>query len=478
MKKENSYRINDWFIAPNGENEKYVAALFSRIIDQLIHHKTQASKSDLVPGAIKDHTLIDDLENSHMTDQVLDKLSIIYEHSMNASSTGYIGQMDSIPNLGAIVGDLITAAVNNNMLANEMSPQLSWLEQRMVNLFAKWFGFTETAGGVMTSGGTLANIQALTVARNVKLGTDSGNLFQVKGQPMFFASEHCHASIAKAAMLLGIGTENLIKIKADASGSMDVKALESQVQLAQDLGKLPFAVVSTFGTTNSGSLDDVDAIQSICEKYDLWHHVDAIYGGAVVLSSNQHHLCPAFNSAHSLSFNPQKWMYVSKTCSLLIFKEFDVLEHNFRIAAPYVSQNDAMNLGEYGIQGSRHASVLKLWLSLYLIGKKAYASMIDANLRITGSFVQFVQDHEYFELYATPDLNIVLFRPKALENRGSDTHNVSIRHFQNYLYENNIYISPIPWNGELWLKCIFLNPYFDENELKKLCALMNQYFTT
>ncbi len=437
---------------------------------------SNASHRDLVPKATMDGSFVDDLISSHDREQILDKLLKIYQGSMNASSVGYIGQMDSIPNIGGIVGDLIAAAINNNMLANEMAPQFSWLEQNLVAQFAQWFGFDDEAGGVMTSGGTLANIQALTVARNAKLGISSGNLFQLEGQPVFFASNHCHASITKAGMLLGIGVENVIKVKADETGKMDVKELVIRIEEARESGKLPFAVVSTYGTTNSGSLDDVDSIQAICKTYDLWHHVDAIYGGAMVLSENQKHLCPAFHKADSLSFNPQKWMYVSKTCSVLLFKQFQILESNFRIAAPYVSQDGARNLGEYGIQGSRHASVLKLWLSLYLIGKAAYSKMIDLNMQITRSFTTYIEIHEKLELYTEPDLNIILFRPKRTPDQSKEDHVKSISQFQSYLYEKGIYISPIPWMNETWLKCIFLNPYFDENELEKLEELINSYF--
>ena len=395
---------------------------------------------------------------------------------MNASSIGYIGQMDSIPNLGAIIGDLVTASINNNMLANEMSPLLSWLEIKLIKQFAKWFGFGKNAGGVMTSGGTLANIQALTVARNSKLKTSTGNLFEIKKQPVFFASQHAHSSITKAGMLLGIGTENVIKIKTDETGKISIDDLYTQLNKSMEAGNIPFAVVSTYGTTNSGSLDDVDAIQAICDEYKLWHHIDAIYGGAMILSPNQKHLCPAFDKADSLSFNPQKWMYVSKTCSILIFKEFEQLENSFKISAPYVKEDNKINLGEYGIQGSRHTSILKLWMSLYLIGKTQYARIIDLNMDISKSFSEYISNNANLQLYTKPNLNIILFRPRKLAHQSDIQYAESIAKFQHFLYEKNNYISLIPWEGEPWLKCIFLNPYFNQLALEKLMNLIDYYF--
>lgn len=469
-------QINNWFISPNGDNQEYISKFFSKITAQLIQDRGSTSYNELIPEITEDFSFINELEHSHDLEQILDKLSIIYKNSLNSSSPGYIGQMDSIPTIGAILGDLVTAGINNNMLTNEMSPFLTWLEQQMIQVFSKWFGFNTAAGGVMTSGGTLANIEALTVARNIKLNLKDGNLFTLNKQPVLFASEHSHSSIIKAGMLLGIGVNNVIKIKSDDMGKMSVPDLRDQITESIKNDKKPFAVVSTFGTTNSGSLDPVNEIQKTCDEFDLWHHIDAIYGGAIMLSEKQKHLFQKFEKADSVSFNPQKWMFVSKTCSILIFKNFEKLKDNFRIAAPYVKESKKINLGELGIQGSRQASVLKLWLSLYLIGKSSYADIIDFNITISQSFAKFIIENPNLELYNPPELNIILFRPKKSIGQSLQEHTSLISEFQNYLYKENKYVSPIQWEGQLWLKCIFLNPYFDTNELKALETLIENYF--
>ncbi|OJJ21098.1 hypothetical protein BKI52_11040 [marine bacterium AO1-C] len=172
--------LNKWFISPRGENQAYIYDYFSNIIEQLTKVLGNASERVLIPKPTRDVSLIDNLNKEHSLDEVLDKLMVLYNSSMNASSDGYIGQMDSIPNIGAIAGDLVTAAINNNMLAHEMSPVLSWLEQQLVTRFCQWFGFGAQSGGIMTSGGTLANLQALTLARNVKLELESGNLLRLE----------------------------------------------------------------------------------------------------------------------------------------------------------------------------------------------------------------------------------------------------------------------------------------------------------
>ncbi len=471
-----NFNLDNWFISPEGGNKEYVSVFFSKIIEQLIDNRSNANKAELVPKIKEEDLFITDFEESHKLKDILEHLSVIYAKSMNASASGYIGQMDSIPNIGSIAGDLVTASINNNMLANEMSPFLTILEQQVVTLFSKWFGFDNLSGGVMTSGGTLANIHALLVARNVKLDIKDGNVYKIRKQPVFFASENSHSSIIKGGMILGIGTENVILIKSTDEGKMSINDLKLKISESLQDGKQPFAIVSTFGTTNSGSLDSYSEIQSICDEYDLWHHIDAVYGGGVILSENQKHLILGCEKADSISFNPQKWMFVSKTCSMLLFKNYKQFKEYFRVAAPYVEQSDRINLGELGIQGSRHTSVLKLWMSLFMIGKKSYGKIIDLNMSLTVSFASFVLQNDFLELYTQPELNILLFRPKNIDSLSKESYNEELLAFQNYLYHENTYISLIPWRGEKWLKCVFLNPYFDQKELEKLKVLIQNYF--
>ncbi len=465
--------INKWFISPDGSNSNYSEKFLRLICSQLVQDRADCARAELIPDIPLDRSLVNDMKRSHSIEDILERLSFIYRGSMNASSPGYIGQMDSIPNLGGIAGELVTAVINNNMLAHEMSPLLSELETEVLKIFASWFGLGEESGGLLMSGGTLSNIQALNIARNIKLDLTEGCLVGLRKPPVLFASKHCHTSIDKAAMLLGIGAKNVVKINTDDAGRMKVDLLKAEIISALRAGSLPFAVVSTYGTTNAGALDQVDQIQEICEEFDLWHHIDAVYGGAVVLSSNMKAIWPDFHKADSLSFNPQKWMYISKTCSMLLLRKFDTSIASFKVTAPYVKKGQHVNLGELGIQGSRHTSVLKLWMSLFLIGKKGYEGLIDHNMHITRTFVSFIRSQDKLELYTDPELNIILFRTRDMEDNGQTA--TSTLNLHTYLKMRKIYISPIQWEGSLWLKCIFLNPFFSFNHLSVLEGYIKEY---
>ena len=137
------------------------------------------------------------------------------------------------------------------------------------------------------------------------------------------------------------------------------------------------------------NIDPLNEISVIANKYDLWLHIDAIYGGAVIFSDTYKHLINGIEKANSISFNPQKWMYVAKTCSMVLFRDFDKMVEKFRISAPYMKdQSSYINLGEISVQGTKYAEVVKLWLSLLSLGKNGYEQLIDYSFDLTKKFIE------------------------------------------------------------------------------------------
>jgi glutamate/tyrosine decarboxylase-like PLP-dependent enzyme len=241
-------------------------------------------------------------------EQINDTLQSLYSTSMNPANPQYIGHMDSIPALTSIIGDMVASTINNNLLSLEMSPFLTKLEYGLIKQFATLFGLPESAGGVFLSGGSLSNLQALVVARN----SFKNNIALSK--LVIFVSEHAHVSIQKAAMVMGLRTENVIKITTNSKYQMDVANLELQIKKQQEQGNLPLAIVATAGTTVTGSIDPLESIANLARTYGIWLHIDAIYGGALIFSDKYKHLLSGIEKADSIAFNPQKWLYIAKTC--------------------------------------------------------------------------------------------------------------------------------------------------------------------
>jgi len=203
---------------------------------------------------------------------------------MNPHHPGYIGHMDSIPTVASMIGDLFAAAINNNMLSQEMSPLFSQMEKELLQEIGTLFGLPPCCGGVLTSGGSLANLHALAVARNSAFDVKEKGLFQTDISPIIFASSLAHTSIRKAAMILGLGSDSVISIPVDEQGKMSLNALEKEIECVKQEGKNPFCVIATAGTTVFGSIDPLEEIAKLCTEHALWFHVDAAYAGALVFT--------------------------------------------------------------------------------------------------------------------------------------------------------------------------------------------------
>lgn len=242
-----------------------------------------------------------------------------------------------------------------------MSPIFSELEVQITEQIADELGLGPDSGGVLASGGSLANLHALSVARNRAFDVHEGGLTDLDRKPALFTSETVHTSLRKAAMLLGLGADAVVLVETDGDSRIDPAALELELERAEQNGRTQFCIVATAGATTTGNIDPLAAIGDVAADHGLWFHADAAYGGALVFSEAERGRLDGIESADSVTFNPQKWCYVAKTCVMALFADLDVLNEEFRIGAPYMRGNDgASNLGERSVQGTRRAAVLKL----------------------------------------------------------------------------------------------------------------------
>ncbi len=484
------------FIDPTGHNRADVEALLHQAIALVVEEMTQADTRSPLPEPISTEQFeqwAQIPEQSVDSEVLLGWVRSQLQSSMNAAHPGYMGHMDSIPTTFSIIGDLLVAALNNNMLSVEMSPVFSRLERLVMQQIAARFGLGSSAGGVMASGGSLANLQALTVARNVAFDAVDTGIVGLKGQPVFFASEVAHTSMQKAAMIMGLGANSAIPLRTNANSQIEVEDFEAKLAQSLRQGQLPFAVVATAGTTVTGSIDPIAQIAAIAHRHQLWLHVDAAYGGALAFSPDHRPLLAGISQANSVTFNPQKWLYVTKTCAVVLFKQFDLLNQYFRISAPYMGEDAQWpNLGELTVQGTRHPDILKLWLSLQHVGTAGYAEIIRHNYEITAQFVKAVKARPYLELASEPQMNLVCFRlvPEKVSAKECDRLNAQL---QIYLFAGQlaqpdsgpanslervcapVFLSLPIYRGRRWLKAVLLNPYTQPSTLEKLFKAIDQF---
>jgi glutamate/tyrosine decarboxylase-like PLP-dependent enzyme len=469
-------KISKNFIAPDSSNRLDIENTINKLITQLIDFLSNANKYSPYPEVkifSREHFNIPN--NGLNIDEIQTSLNTIYTHSMNPANKNYIGHMDSVSNIYAILGEMIAAAINNNMLSLEMSPFLTQLEYGLIKEFCDLFGLSKNSGGIIVSGGSLANLQALIIARNHTLNLQGGCLIGVNQTPVILCSELAHASISKAAMLMGIGVQNVIKVAINEHLQMCETDLEIKISKSLVNNCKPIAIVATAGTTVTGSIDSITNISNIANKYSIWLHVDAIYGGALIFSENYKHLIQGINKANSISFNPQKWLYVAKTSSMVLFNDFNNMVNNFRIAAPYMKeQENYINLGEITIQGSHHAEVLKLWLSLLAIGKNGYNQLITHGYELTSICKQEIDKRNFLKLVTTPEVNICCVRI-ALDNYDNDEITLKIHE---YLLKQGFFVSIPRLLGKLCLRMVLLNPFTDNTVIINFFNEIDKFFAS
>ncbi|SFR66872.1 pyridoxal phosphate-dependent decarboxylase family protein [Halogeometricum limi] len=456
------------FIDPSGANDEAVRDLTERVVDGLLAQLTGASERSPLPD---DPTSLSAAipDESRESAELLADLEAAVEGSMNPAAPGYIGHMDTVPTTVSVLGDLVASAVNNNMLSVEMSPVFSELEVRLTETIATEFGLGPDAGGVLTSGGTLANLHALAVARNDSFDVHEGGLAAVDREPVLFASSVAHTSLQKAAMLLGLGADAVVPVETDGDSRMDPVALDRAVTDARESGRAPFCVVATAGTTTTGNVDPLPAIRNVAREHDLWFHVDAAYGGALVFSRRERDRLRGIDAADSVTFNPQKWCYVAKTCAMALFADADVLREEFRIGAPYMRGDDAIpNLGELSVQGTRRADVLKLWLTFQHLGRDGLEQLLDESYRLTALVRDRVERRDSLELASDPETNIVCFRATPDWCPRDERDELNGRLQRTLLSEYDVFVSLPTYRGSRWLRTVLLNPFTGEETLDDL----------
>ncbi|HVG34007.1 MAG TPA: pyridoxal-dependent decarboxylase [Pyrinomonadaceae bacterium] len=456
------------FIDPKGENRQEIERLTERVFALLLPYLTEATKRSPLPVAHVQEAAIP--ETPVAEDDLLERLRSIIADSVNIAHPGFIGHMNSMPTTMSILGDLVASALSNNMLFQELSPVFTPLELSLMKQFTALFGLGEQAGGVLLGSGTMSNLQVLAVARNLRFNALEKGIGSLTKTPVVLASEAAHASVRKAVMILGLGASSLIAVATNENSQMKPDALQAEIEKSRADGKEPFCIVATAGTTVTGNIDPLIEIGHIAREQGLWFHVDAAYGGGLIFSEKYRHRLAGIEMADSVTFNPQKWLYVSNGCAMALFRNMKEMQSALLIPSPY--SNDAggevVNLGEVTVHGSRRVEVLKLWLSLQHIGRRGYAQLVEEACDLTQYFLHQIGERPFLQTVGKPDMNILCFRgtPQRIPADDWDQWNAGLQ--THLLRERDVFLSFPPYRGKRWLRTVLLNPYTDEQMIDRL----------
>ena len=476
------------FIEPDGSNREAVRQLGYRFVDLLVEaasHATERLPLNRDPGPTGEHYAPP--EEGRPVDDLLEEVRGILALGMNPAHPGYMGHMDTLASAIGTFSDAVVSSLNNNMLAWEMSPVFSEMEQRVMRWACGLFGLGATDAeperrpvGHLVSGGTLANMTAMWVARNAR-GGDLMDEHGLTKQPpyVFLASENAHFSFRKAANLLGLGREGWIEIPAEENGRVRVEAMAEAITRARRDGKIPFALVGIAGTTVTGSIDPLPELAELAAREGLWFHVDAAYGGAIAFSDRLRPLLRGIERADSVTFNPQKWLFVPKTCASILFRDRRQPDRHLREAFVYGMSNRTtqgrtrVNLGEWTLQGTRRVDVLKLYLTLEHFGRARLGRMIERQIDLAHLFARTVETCPELELLHHPELNIVCFRYRGLPGGGAEPDEAALdrvnTRIQEKIEESGLGWLSLPhYRQRTILRAVILHPRCDEALLDRI----------
>ena len=405
----------------------YREGIESRRISPDVHPgDLERALSDSPPGAPESlETILADMDRLVMRG---------IAHWGHPSCLGYFGSTSNGP---ALLAEVITAALNVSAMTWKVSPAATELETVMTGWLREMLGLPVDWDGIVYDTASVAVLHALAAAREATgLDVRRRGLAGRSDLPVLrvYVSDQAHSSAEKAAIALGLGEENVLRITTDAQFRMDVDALREAIAADERAGMRPLAVIATVGTTSTASIDPVPAIADLCTQHGLWLHVDAAYGGALGLLPEGRWALAGCERADSLVVNPHKWLFVPLDFSVLFTRRPEWLRRTFSLVPEYL-RGDAgaedgaeRNYMDYGVQLGRRFRALKAWFVFRAFGRLGLEARIREHCRLARLWAAWIEAEPGWELMAPASMSVVCFRhcPPGVLNAELDTLNERI----------------------------------------------------
>ncbi|MGR5556233.1 pyridoxal-dependent aspartate 1-decarboxylase PanP [Vibrio fortis] len=423
------------FTVPEGPD-----STLTQIEDKLSQNLNQFLREHIVAEEKPLREIEKDFSNAHIpeqpefvsehTEHLLDSL---VSHSVHTSAPSFIGHMTSALPYFLMPLSKIMIALNQNLVKIETSKAFTPLERQVLGMlhrliyqqddtfYSRWMHSANHSLGAFCSGGTIANITALWVARNNALkaqgefkGVEKEGLFKAMKHYSYeglaiLVSERGHYSLKKAADVLGIGQEGLVSVKTNNDNKICTEDLKRKITELKSKNIKPFAVIGVAGTTETGNIDPLKRMAEICAEEACHFHVDAAWGGATLMSNNHRHLLDGIELADSVTIDAHKQLYIPMGAGMVLFKKPDAMtaiEHH----AQYILRKGSKDLGSHTLEGSRSGMAMLVYAAMHIISRPGYELLIDQSINKASYFADLIKQQSDFELVSEPELCLLTYR--------------------------------------------------------------------
>lgn len=381
------------FYAAIGE-QKVTPAENYQTVEKLLHQSVQLTENGEDPQAIL----------KRATD-------LLTKHSLFNGHPNFWGYITASPSMMGILGDLLAAGMNPNVGAYVLSPMASEIEKQVVSWMGDFMRYP-AAGGVLVSGGNMANNIGFLAAMRAKVGDAirTKGLRGIEEELVAYCSGETHTWIQKSADLSGLGTNIVRWVETDEQGRMDVSKLKKAITTDLKLGKTPFLVVGTGGSVSTGIIDPLETIADLCAEYEMWFHIDGAYGGFAAALPELANNFRGLERADSIAVDPHKWLYAPLEAGCVLVKDTAHLTNTFSYHPPYYNFEQAgTNFVDYGPQNSRGFRALKVWLSFQHLGIAGHTQLIREDIQLAQYAFQKLKELDCFQVFSCY-LSITTFR--------------------------------------------------------------------
>ena len=401
------------------EQHRYLGQAVSRlIIENVAQLDSRRVTSEATPADLERLFEEPFPETGTTVDEILARFSNdVAPHVMQVPSPRYYGQFNPTPLPIGVWADALCSSLNQNAGAWRNGPTSAMIEARVMRWLCELLGYGPKSFGTLASGGSEANLIALKCARdNVEANIKNLGVRASANDLIIYASEQCHYSIEKSADILGLGRGSVRKIPTDGRFHIQLEALREALLRDRSDGLTPCCIVGVAGATSTGVIDPLEELADIAHENDCWYHVDAAYGGALAFSEKHKEKLRGISRAHSITFDPHKWMFVPFACGATLVRDGGrVLRDAFDITPEYLSEDRGgsdveFDFFRYGQMGTRRFNSLKLWMALKFMGRQGYAQTVEHHIDLTNYLASRIDELTNFKRLGEVETAVCCFQ--------------------------------------------------------------------